>query len=527
MATQSLASPLLWAAVMLQLASAATAQTRTIPVAEARKPGISADDLRLIDAVRAFVPHVMRHLGTPGLNLAIARSGRIIWEAGFGYADLDRRTPMTPETVFHSGSMGKAYTATAVMQLVDRGVMALDEPINRYLDGFTIQNPLGDRDITLRDLLTHRTGLTGNDAGSDYLPPKPLAEHVRETYARGHFLEYRTPLWSAKVGEKPQYSNFGLATLGLLVQLTNPERLTFSDYVQKHIIDPLGMTLTQYPPVQDRGHVRPEIFSRMSTGYAKLGAVQIPTPTIYFADHPAGTLLSVPGQTIKLVLAYLNGGRFNGHQLLAAETAKQMITPQVTVTPELSWGLIWWLRNLGKDDFNFSHGGDHMWGWSNELTGYPELDLAIAVSKNQWPIPNDNPDRKRELLLIQNFVAGWIKRERAGQRPPPTHTWAWKTSYVIGLMMAQSLGGVLGIDPGALERSGVAMAKGGRDDFIGAAERMWDPAGFRAGLADLAPLTPVRDSVRAFLRSNRLQVAPEELELLFRELGGRGALPPT
>lgn len=191
---------------------------------------------------------------------------------------------MTPRTAFHSGSMGKVYTATAVMQLVEQGVMSLDEPINHYLRDFQITNPLGDRGVTLRDLLTHRSGLAGNAAGSDYLPPKPLAQHVKETYARGTFKEYSKPLWSAKVGEKPQYSNLGLATLGYLVEVTNPERLTFSQYVQKHIIDPLGMTSTQYPPVQDAEHVRPEIYSAMSKGYARFGPVHLPTPAIYFAD---------------------------------------------------------------------------------------------------------------------------------------------------------------------------------------------------------------------------------------------------
>ena len=61
-------------------------------------------------------------------------------------------------------------------------------------------------------------------------------------------------------------------------------------------IDPLGMTSTQYPPVQDAAHIRPEIFARMSTGYALFGNVRIPTPAIYFADHPAGTVVTTPGE---------------------------------------------------------------------------------------------------------------------------------------------------------------------------------------------------------------------------------------
>ncbi|HKZ72774.1 MAG TPA: serine hydrolase domain-containing protein, partial [Steroidobacteraceae bacterium] len=77
------------------------------------------NETRLIRALEADIPHILRLTGAPGLNLAIARRGGLIWEAGFGFADLERRIPMTAATVTHSGSMGKTYTATAVMQLVE------------------------------------------------------------------------------------------------------------------------------------------------------------------------------------------------------------------------------------------------------------------------------------------------------------------------------------------------------------------------------------------------------------------------
>src|SRR6185295_19108991 len=122
----------------------------------------------LIAALKEDIPQILRLVGTPGLNLAIARRGQVIYEDGFGYADLERKIPMTAATVTHSGSMGKTYTATAVMQLVEQGVIGLDDPVNKYLKEFQIRNPLGDREITFRDLLTHRSGLNGNTAGSEF-----------------------------------------------------------------------------------------------------------------------------------------------------------------------------------------------------------------------------------------------------------------------------------------------------------------------------------------------------------------------
>ncbi|HEX9893834.1 MAG TPA: serine hydrolase domain-containing protein, partial [Gemmatimonadales bacterium] len=446
-----------------------------------------------------------------------------------GYADVARKTPMTPATVMHSGSMGKTYTGTAVMQLVERGVLSLHDPINQYLKGFKAVNPLGEREITVHDLLTHQSGLAGNDAGSDFLPPRPLQEHVREGYGQSTFGSYAgtVPRWGAKVGEKFIYSNFGLATLGYLVEVTNPEGLSFSEYVQKHVMDPLGMTSSQYPPVQDARHVRPEIFARMSTGYALLGTVRIPTPTIYFADHPAGTVVTTPGDHIKLLLAYLNRGSYNGYQLLKPETVQAMLTPQSTRDAR-QVGLIWMLGNQGKPDSWFGHGGAHMFGWHNDFRAYPEQDFAVAVATNAWDMVLWGDATWRPAYwLIEDFISSWITREKAGTlRAVPRQTWAWKTSYVIGLTMAEQLKGLLAITSPLTPAMIDTLARQGEEYSPAAgSKRIWDPAGFRAGMEDMLSLKLTRPNIQEFVRSNRLRILPEEVYLLVRELRGRNGLP--
>ena len=484
---------------------------------------------QLIDALRAFIPEVMRQDGTPGLNIALARGGKIIWEEGFGFADVAKKTPMTPATVMHSGSMGKTYTATAVMQLVERGVLKLHDPINLYMKGFKVINPLGEREITVYDLLTHRTGLSGNDAGSDFLPPKPLQQHIREGYAKPTFGSYAgtAPRWGSKVGEKFTYSNFGLATLGYLVEVSNPEGLSFSEYVQKHVIDPLGMKSTQYPPVQDAAHVRPEIFARMSTGYALFGNVWIPTPAIYFADHPAGTVVTTPGDHIKLLLAYLNDGSYNGYQLLKPETVRQMLTPQI-VRGENQVGLIWMLSNHGKPNFSFVHGGAHMFGWHNNFRAYPELDVAVSIGTNRWDMVLwSDATWRTPHTLIEDFIVSWIERERAGTlRSLEPASWPWKTSYVIGLVMAEQLKGLLETPSGVTPAMIDAMANQAREFTPGVGgQRTWDPAGFRAGMSDMLAVTLTLPNIKSFIRSNRLRVLPEEIYVLMRELRGRSGFP--
>lgn len=490
----------------------------------------TATESRLIATLSADIPELLRIIGTPGLNLAIARRGQVIWEAGFGFADLERRIPMTAATLTHSGSMGKTYTAIAVMRLVDDGVLALDAPVNRYLPGWRIVNPLGGRDVTVRDLLTHQSGLASNAAWPVLSAPRPLAEHVPAAYARDRNDFYggaASPTWTARAGEKYQYSNLGIATLGYLVQVTNPERLSFSDYVQRHLIDPLGMTSSQYPPVQDSAHIRPDLWARMSRGYAGLGPVRIPTPAIYFEDHPAGTVVTTPGDHVRVLLAMQQDGRYQGYQLLRPETTRRMLTPARELAPGVAVGLVWNLRSWDQPRRSFGHSGAHMWGWTNVYEAFPDLDLAIAVFMNQWSLPDDAQGaRYREARLIIDFVRSWVERERAGTlREVAPRSWAWKVSYVQGLMMVDHVNGMLGIrerlSPAAVE----TMIRGAAPRAGRGGEALWDPDGFRTGLQDLAGAALTPAGIAEFLKSDRLQVLPEELPLIYLELGGRGAFP--
>jgi len=496
-------------------------EVRMLPVAEIQR-STDIKDIQLLDALKSFIPRIMKNKGTPGLNIAVSLRGEVIWEAGFGYADLEKKTPMTPQTVMHSGSMGKTYTATAVMQLVEKGIIGLDDPINQHLKDFQVTNPLGERAITFRDLLTHRSGLGTNAAGSRFATPTPLPEHINEGYGRKMFKSYNgtvLPRWGAKVGEKFQYSNFGMATLGYLVEVTNPEGLIFSEYVQKHIMDPLGMTSSMYPPVQDASHVRPDIFERFSAGYAQFGAVDIPTPAIYFADYPAGTVVTTPGDHIKLLLAYLNKGSYNGYQLLRPDTVELMLAPQIEVaTGSVGLGLTWMLENVGEWDFNFGHGGAHMYGWMNNFRAYPKQNLAMVIATNHWAMQQV---RYKEHRVIFDLISSWLRYEEADiERGTPDPEWAEKTSYVIGLIMAEQIKGALGIEDPLTPEMIEVMAEGAilRKDAANSISG-WDAEGFRAGMRDMLEIEMTVPGIQSFVKSDKCRVTPEELKQIYKELG--------
>lgn len=481
----------------------------------------SPEDARLIAATRQFIREVMQTHGVNGVQIALARHGAVIRQEGIGYASLADHKAMTTETVFAAGSMSKPYTATAAMQLVEQGVLALDEPINTYLRrdaGFEAVNPLGAREITVRDLLVHRSGLTSNAAGSELAPPAPLRTYLRDQYAQTMLYSYggtSLPLWSAKVGEKYQYSNMGIATLGLLVEVTNPEHLSFEQYVERHIFVPLGMHSTQFPALQDSAHLRPDLARRFARGYAKLGSVDLPSPQVYVADYPPATLVTSAGDHIRLLLAYLNGGTYDGQRILKPESVKLMLTQGAS--PGV--GLVWQLRNVGKPDFGFGHGGAYPFGWRNDFQAYPELDLAFTFATDQWDMLS--PRYGLASSEISDFIVSWVEHEKNGlHHPQADATWAWKCSYVMGLVWVDQIMGGLGTHTPLTDRMVDATVRGARSRSADPAHSLWDAAGFRAGVDDLRHVPMQPDSIRAFLASDRLRVWPEELNLIYTALGG-------
>jgi CubicO group peptidase (beta-lactamase class C family) len=464
-----------------------------------------------------LVPRVLRVTGTPGVSLAIASGGQAVFERGYGLADVASGRPMTPETVTHAGSMSKLYTAVAVLQLVEAGRLALDEPVETYFD-FAVENPLGGRPITIRDLMQHTSGLTPDAAGCDVEEYVPLGELIRDGYARETFDDYdgTLPRWSAKVGERWQYSNFGISTLGYLVELTNPDGLSHADYVRTRILDPLGMASSDFPPRWLPGYVRDGILERRSTGYAGYGPLMLPTLPIYISSYPAGALLTTPGDHLKLLLALAAGGSYGGTCILRPESVEAMLTPAVPMGDGGFTGLVGQITRRNREQA-FGHWGAIMWGWWNVSLAFPRLDLAVVVSCNRWDMLRyTDPLAPTAPSLLVDLVSGFVAREQRGLPGSPPQSWDWKTAYALGVSLAERTVGVLGV------RSPLTPEL--IDPIAGAAP---DADGFRAGVADLLPEPHTAAAAAAFLASDRVAVPPAELALIHAELGGRGpfALP--
>lgn len=505
-------------------------------------------DRRLIEALHAFIPALMTENNVPGLNVALARRGRIAWEGAFGYADASVRRPMTPDTVFHSGSIAKPYLAVAVMQLVERGVLRLDELITDHLP-FQVRNPLGGPAITVRHLLTHSSGLVNNNA-SAYLCDspdrvRPLAVVVQRAYEYqlgqppiGYILK---PMWTRPVGAGFQYSNLGSATLGLIVERANPERLSYSDYVQQHIMDPLGMRYAQMPLAQIRALIRPDIWERMSTGYQTMGGAWIPTAPVSFGEFPCGGSVATPADYLRLMMAIMQGGALDGVRILRPESTGAMLTPaDVGVGSDDSRvpfggrpGLIWFLRRWSSPKESFFHTGGHMYGWQTLAISYPKSETAMVISVNHF---NSVGGYHRELYRAAEFLEACLDGESGGvadsarvlpssntsQRPntPAIGNVDWKASYLRGLLFAESYQFSIATPEKLTESQARMLAN---NTAIGLSDHppLWDADGFITGVEAMTRVAPSAQAIRGFA-ANEMRISLEEAQQLYPMLGPTG-----
>jgi CubicO group peptidase (beta-lactamase class C family) len=163
----------------------------------------------------------------PGLSLAVIRNGEIVIARGYGMANVEHQVPVKPETIFQSGSMGKQFTATAVMMLVEEGKISLDDKITKY---FT-DGPESWNKITVRHLLTHTSGMT------DY----PDDFDLRRDYTEDELVQrIKTIPLAFQPGEKWSYSNLAYVMLGVLIHKVSGK--FYGNFLQERVFKPLGMS---------------------------------------------------------------------------------------------------------------------------------------------------------------------------------------------------------------------------------------------------------------------------------------------
>jgi CubicO group peptidase (beta-lactamase class C family) len=184
----------------------------------------------LDSAVADYVKAEMERQHIPGLALLVTRDGKVVRSEGFGLANVELQVPVKPETIFQSGSVGKQFTATAVMMLVEAGKIGLNDPLTKYFP----EAPPSWKNVTVRELLSHTGGF------GDY--PKDF--NFRKDWTEPQLLKLVESIPLAyPPGTKWEYSNLGYLTLGILIHRVSGE--FYGDFLRQRIFQPLGMQATR------------------------------------------------------------------------------------------------------------------------------------------------------------------------------------------------------------------------------------------------------------------------------------------
>jgi CubicO group peptidase (beta-lactamase class C family) len=234
----------------------------TPPVAAQPAPAARlADHPRVAEALRVleiWLEAQRAYEQIPGLSAAVVHDQEVVWQGGEGLANPERGIPATPETIYSICSISKLFTGVAVMQLRDRGLLALSDPVARHLPWFELRpGPDGSPPVTVAGLLTHAAGLP-RESDHPYWSAPDFRFPTREEIIEG--LQGQEPLYPA--WRYYQYSNLGLTLAGELVR--ELAGVPYEAYVQERILDPLGLADT-------RPHMPEELWGgRLATGYSAL-----------------------------------------------------------------------------------------------------------------------------------------------------------------------------------------------------------------------------------------------------------------
>jgi D-alanyl-D-alanine carboxypeptidase len=330
---------------------------------------------------------------------AVWRDGTTVLR-GAGAADLRSGRKIEPETPFALWSLTKLFTATAVMQLAERGHIELDAPVSRYLPDVRLRRD--GQETTVRDLLTHTSGL-----------PNPLP--VRWVHVAGEPSPTLDEMIRRKIGAEPRlksvpgmkraYSNLGFLLLGKIIERVSGE--PYTSYVESHVLAPLGCRGAGFAVTADR-----------ATGYQrKWSLIGLLSRFLFIGKHltlgsidgywdmrpitadgaPYGGLNGPASCLLDLASMMMHDGMGRDGQVLSSASVREMLEPSRTRDGRVMHiGLAWHLGSIHGERFAVHEGGGG--GWRSELRLYPDRGYAVAVLGNETTFATDGLAR----VVIQN-----------------------------------------------------------------------------------------------------------------------------
>ncbi|MGH7482916.1 MAG: serine hydrolase domain-containing protein [Longimicrobiales bacterium] len=326
-------------------------------------PGrLVAQDARF-DSARARILRVLEEESLPSLAVAVAEDGRIVWEAGFGWADRERRIPATEHTMYSLASISKPITATGLMTLVEDGRIDLDRPANDYLGPGRLTGLAGPASAaTVRRVLSHTAGLPLHY--EFFYENEDHAERSMDVAIARYGILVNPP------GEVYQYSNLGFGIIDHIIARVSGR--SYPEFMRAEVFDPLGMTRSSV-------HVGPGLAPYAAQRY---DSELRPIP-YYDFDHDGGSAVySSAHDLVRFGMFHLKDRLHTQRRILEDATIDAMQRVHTPGPTDSGYGLGW---GIDADVFGFrrvAHSGG-MPGVSTALHLYPDEDVAVVVLTNR------------------------------------------------------------------------------------------------------------------------------------------------
>ena len=356
----------------------------------------AADASEARDRIAGLADYIERSMpdwDLPGLAVGVVYRDEVIFLGGFGVKELGRDDPIDAETLFQIGSVSKSFAAAAVGALVDDGLVDWDDPVVEHLPWFRVKDPWITRSMTIRDILSHRSGMPG-----DAYPVLAVMD-AREAAERLRLPDNQAPLRQGY-----RYSNQGYGVAGLVVEAASG--MTWGDWVRQRIFAPLGMdrsaasahevwgdrfVATAFLGAAPAGTVSiadaPGLNVAMPHGVARDGSRRVLSWQSYDSMQAAGSVVSSVADLVKWIRMHLGGGRLDGEVVMQEATVAEMHAPQVPMDQSISfdgqegsYGLGWSLTSF-EGRRHVSHSGG-IFGFPAYVGMLPEAEVGVTVLAN-------------------------------------------------------------------------------------------------------------------------------------------------
>ena len=371
-------------------------------------PAQDADLSKKLEGFDDYMAKVLKDWNGPGIGAGIVSGDKLVFAKGYGFRDYEKKLPFTPGTVCPIASNTKLFTAIAAGMLVEDGKLTWDKPVRESVPTVRFYNEQLNNAVTLRDMLSHRTGITRHDTiwfKSDFTR--------KELFERLKYLEPQEPMREAFL-----YNNLMFAAVGYMIELQSGK--TWEQFVRDRILDPLDMKSTGY--TIDHMVKQPEHGVGFTERRDSFELYKIP----YYEDiegvAPCGAIVSNINDLSHWLIALMNDGKYNGKQVLPADVLKQTIQPAIGLPNAAAeqrgyWEVLNAAYGMGRQTAVYRghlmtfHGGD-LPGFHSQISFLPKEHLGVIVfivGNHTAPLYNLITYNVYERLLGMDETP-WIKR---------------------------------------------------------------------------------------------------------------------